>query len=229
MWIEALEAKYEGKGKPFGRTEWDQLLGHCQATTDTPSTVFHRELLAAYPEVKVILTVRDSPDQWFESQTQTIMQFFEHFNAKPRTIAEAYRRLFVPFDARTVRMNELLFAYYPMYTTLRHDMQYGTTTAKDWYEDYIATIKATVPLERLLVMNVKEGWEPLCTFLDKDVPDSPFPRANERIVFHKNMQGLDSYVDSAAQATLVKIASAAAIGLAAIAFAMQRGHLSRMW
>ena len=28
MWIEALEAKYEGKGRPFGRKEWDQLLGH---------------------------------------------------------------------------------------------------------------------------------------------------------------------------------------------------------
>ena len=28
MWTEALEAKYEGKGPPFGRKEWDQLLGH---------------------------------------------------------------------------------------------------------------------------------------------------------------------------------------------------------
>jgi len=30
MWIEALEAKYFGKGKPFEREDWDQLLGHCQ-------------------------------------------------------------------------------------------------------------------------------------------------------------------------------------------------------
>lgn len=30
MWIEAFEAKFEGKGEPFGRQEWDQLLGHCQ-------------------------------------------------------------------------------------------------------------------------------------------------------------------------------------------------------
>lgn len=28
MWIEAFEAKYEGKGKCFGPDEWDQLLGH---------------------------------------------------------------------------------------------------------------------------------------------------------------------------------------------------------
>ncbi len=25
-----------------------------------------------------------------------------------------------------------------------------------------------------------DGWEPLCAFLGKDVPDVPFPRANER-------------------------------------------------
>jgi len=30
IWIEAFDAKYFGKGKPFGREEWDMLLGHCQ-------------------------------------------------------------------------------------------------------------------------------------------------------------------------------------------------------
>ena len=35
MWIEAFEAKYFGKGKPYGREEWDQLLGHCQVKFPT--------------------------------------------------------------------------------------------------------------------------------------------------------------------------------------------------
>ena len=30
MWREAVDAKFNGKGKPYGRKEWDQLLGHCQ-------------------------------------------------------------------------------------------------------------------------------------------------------------------------------------------------------
>jgi len=29
MWMDALKGKYYG-GKPFTKTEWDQLLGHCQ-------------------------------------------------------------------------------------------------------------------------------------------------------------------------------------------------------
>lgn len=32
MWVDAFERKYEGKGKPFGREEWDQLLGHCMVS-----------------------------------------------------------------------------------------------------------------------------------------------------------------------------------------------------
>ncbi len=32
MWLEAYEAKVDGKGKPYGREEWDKLLGHCMVT-----------------------------------------------------------------------------------------------------------------------------------------------------------------------------------------------------
>lgn len=30
MWFEGLCAKLDGTGAPFGRAEFDQLLGHCQ-------------------------------------------------------------------------------------------------------------------------------------------------------------------------------------------------------
>jgi hypothetical protein len=30
MWLEAFNAKFKGRGKPFTRIDWDQLLGHCQ-------------------------------------------------------------------------------------------------------------------------------------------------------------------------------------------------------
>lgn len=62
MWLEALQAKYDGKGKPFGREQFDQLLGHCQAISDAPATCFTPELLAAYPNAKVILSNRHIDD-----------------------------------------------------------------------------------------------------------------------------------------------------------------------
>jgi hypothetical protein len=30
MWLEALKAKYDHQGRPYGREEFDKLLGHCQ-------------------------------------------------------------------------------------------------------------------------------------------------------------------------------------------------------
>ena len=35
-----------------------------------------------------------------------------------------------------------------------------------------------VPKEDILIWNVKDGWEPLCSFLGKEVPDGPIPHEN---------------------------------------------------
>lgn len=65
MWLKALQAKFHGRGKRFGREEFDQLLGHCQAVTDIPAACFAEELIEAYPNAKVILSYRDI-DAWHE-------------------------------------------------------------------------------------------------------------------------------------------------------------------
>ncbi|KAI9492807.1 P-loop containing nucleoside triphosphate hydrolase protein [Zychaea mexicana] len=39
-------------------------------------------------------------------------------------------------------------------------------------------IQETIPADSLLVMQVGEGWNRLCQFLNKPVPDIPYPRTN---------------------------------------------------
>lgn len=39
-------------------------------------------------------------------------------------------------------------------------------------------IRGLVPPDRLLEWDISDGWEPLCKFLGKPVPDVPFPHAN---------------------------------------------------
>jgi hypothetical protein len=63
-WLAALQAKFEGKGKPYGRAEFDRLLGHCQGVSDLPAILFAEELIEAYPEAKVILTHREF-ESWY--------------------------------------------------------------------------------------------------------------------------------------------------------------------
>ena len=45
----------------------------------------------------------------------------------------------------------------------------------EWNEE----VKQAVPADRLLVFEPKQGWEPLCRFLGKPVPDQPFPHVND--------------------------------------------------
>ena len=47
------------------------------------------------------------------------------------------------------------------------------------YKEHNAWIKSLVKPENLLVYNVKDGWEPLCSFLGRKIPDKPFPRVND--------------------------------------------------
>jgi len=50
-------------------------------------------------------------------------------------------------------------------------------------------VKATIPANRLLVYQVRDGWEPLCAFLGVAVPDEPFPRTNDRLEFWERVRG----------------------------------------
>lgn len=66
MWLRAFDAKFAGKGEPFTRTEWDQLLADYGAVTDVPALAFWEDLVAAYPEAKVVLMERDI-ERWYKS------------------------------------------------------------------------------------------------------------------------------------------------------------------
>jgi len=50
-----------------------------------------------------------------------------------------------------------------------------------WEED----VRECVPAENLIVFQASEGWGPLCTFLDKPLPDLPYPRLNNTLQFQE--------------------------------------------
>jgi len=92
MWIEAFQAKYENIGKKFGREEWDKLLGHCMAVTDTPAIPhFDEDLVDAYPEAKLILSLRDSKEQWWNSVSKTLVPFAKYHEPQQTVWAHIYR------------------------------------------------------------------------------------------------------------------------------------------
>jgi hypothetical protein len=143
-----------------GEPDWESLFAGFAATVDYPGCKFWRELSTAYPAAKVVLSVRD-PNDWFESTQATIFspQMHNRIATMPPQLQE--------FLDKTVWQD---------FGEHIHDRGFMTAA----FERHNAEVQRKVPAERLLVYQVTQGWEPLCSFLGVPVPDKPFPRANSR-------------------------------------------------
>lgn len=51
-------------------------------------------------------------------------------------------------------------------------------------------MKRVTPKERLLEYKLGSGWEPLCKFLGKPIPNTEFPHLNEKKLFLKLMNNV---------------------------------------
>lgn len=168
-----------GEGKP---PRWDEVFTGFQAAMDWPAAAYWRELAAHYPSAKVVLSVRD-PERWYDSVRATIFRSA----LEERRPSPAHRRLLRWLVAR--RCPD--FALYPRMAraTILDRIFDGRLEDRAHairvFEQHVAEVKATIPSDRLLVFNVRDGWRPLCEFLGRPVPDEPFPRVNERVAFRR--------------------------------------------
>jgi hypothetical protein len=129
-----------------------------------------------YPDAKVILTVRD-PDKWYESTYNTIY-------GMRRMISSPIFRLAAPLRPglrRAAKMNDRLI----WEDTFGGSLEDRERAIKV-FERHNEEVKERVPPDKLLVYAVKEGWEPLCKFLEVGVPkNKPFPHLNDTDTFRK--------------------------------------------
>ncbi|KAF7290867.1 hypothetical protein MKEN_01494200 [Mycena kentingensis (nom. inval.)] len=185
MWMEALQAKFSGQGKAYAREEWDQLLGHCQAVTDAPAMVFAKELIAAYPDAKVILTLRE-PESWWRSFTTTIVPLLY---SRPVRLLEYIDTGLARLLPLIRLINLAVMGLPPKVTTLdaiRRDFPPERGVLR--FEEHAAMIRALVPSENLLEYRPGDGWAPLCAFLGKEVPQAAYPQRNDAASFGEEMR-----------------------------------------
>lgn len=162
--------------------DWDTILAGYESTLDWPAAAYWRELAGHYPDAKVVLTVRDA-ERWYDSVSATI---FASALAERRPLPP-HRRIV----RKLVALRAPDFALYPRMAraTVMDRVFDGRIDDRAHvlkvFQRHIADVKAAIPPDRLLVLDVREGWEPLCAFLDEPVPDVPFPEANERATFRR--------------------------------------------
>lgn len=154
--LPAWEALADG-----GRPDWDAVFRGYRAQVDWPGARFWRELAAYYPDSKVILTVRDA-DDWFDSVEATIAKFM----AGRGTYDDPH------LNGVSNMAYKLIVA--GVFSERMFERAYATAL----FNAHIVEVQATIPRSRLLTFDVREGWEPLCAFLDCPVPQISFPRLN---------------------------------------------------
>lgn len=146
-----------------GAMDWDLVFRDFRATVDWPGARWWREIAAHFPEAKVLLSVRD-PEAWYKSMSDTIYQPMKWpVNEK----APEQVRL----QNEMVRTAILKDTFDNRFEDKAH--------ALDVFKRHIEEVRATIDPKRLLVFDVREGWEPLCRFLEVAIPRDPFPRLND--------------------------------------------------
>lgn len=146
--------------------DWQQVLSAFNSVVDWPPSAHYERLMQAYPEAKVVLTVRDA-ERWYESFSNTIL--WVNLQEPPPPMVKTHR---------------LIWGY--MNRIFQGGIQ-DPARAIAGYERWNREVQERVPSDRLLVFEAKQGWEPLCRFLDLPVPEAPFPHVNDTEAFKQRV------------------------------------------
>jgi len=151
---------------------WNRLFSGFNSAVDFPVCLFYKQLINIFPEAKFILTLRDF-DTWYISTANTIYKV-------PSILPDWFERVVYPIRMFIVMQVNLIWV-----GLFKNNFSDRDSTKLVYYE-HIESVKKIIPADKLLIYNVKEGWEPLCEFLDVDVPDIPFPKVNDTVEMLRN-------------------------------------------
>lgn len=152
-----------------GKPDWPLIYNGFRSAVDWPTAAFWKELTAAYPNARVILSTRNA-ESWYNSISQTILAVLTNPDKWPED-----QRKWLEMVCKVV------------------DRSLGSLTDEgkivSAFQKHEAAVKAAVPAGNLLAFQAKDGWEPLCDFLGKPVPETPYPRSNTREEFFALLAG----------------------------------------
>lgn len=153
-----------------GHPDWQAIYNGYESAVDWPTAGFFRELIAVYSSARFILTKR-TPESWADSFIATIYKLIAYRDNAPDEM-KAWVEMGSGVIARTGFPDGLD----------REGLIRGFVAHNE-------AVKESIPASQLLEYEVKEGWGPLCEFLEVSVPDEEFPRTNDRAEFWDRVTG----------------------------------------
>ncbi|OAA69706.1 hypothetical protein ISF_02976 [Cordyceps fumosorosea ARSEF 2679] len=165
---------------PWTRADWDRLVGRYRCTTDVGS-MFSEQLISAYPDAKVILVERPV-DEWARSYGRVLIdRTYYGVGGFIKSTLGPWANVTTTTAYSDVSMGWLGGNSRREAHSLLHDR----------HRQHHDVVRRLVPAQQLLEFDLKDGWEPLCKFLDLPVPDMPFPHVNEQAQFLSMLRSLD--------------------------------------
>lgn len=181
---------------PGTKHDWKTIFANYTATVDNPACCVWKELMAAYPDAKVLLTLHPrGAEAWYDSTIDTI--YFTETLWQFKVL-----EWLTPFGWKFGDMSRKLI----WGRTLKGVMG-DKAKAMARYDAYVDEVRAAVPPEKLLIFKVTDGWGPLCRFLEVPEPDEPFPNLNDRASIKKTIRDIikGSYITLGAYAAGIVI------------------------
>ena len=158
-----------------GNADWQELFNGYRSAVDWPVAAYYSDLMAVFPEAKVILTVRD-PWSWHRSIMTTFYQ-------ARRAFVVRVTRLFPTLHQFLTGMESALWQ--GIFQNKLDDREHAIKI----FKSHIEEVKRVVPAKRLLVFEARQGWKPLCTFLNVPVPaDKPYPHKHRGTLVRRFLQ-----------------------------------------
>lgn len=149
--------------------DWDALLSGYRTAICLPVSAFWRELAAENPDARIVLSIRDSAEQWWDSWSHTVVPAAVTARPSQGSLLADYQAMLV--DMLRIRLG----AADPS----------DKMTMIAAYERHNDAVRVDAPPGRLLEWKAADGWAPLAAHLGVPVPDEPFPCVNTRKQFHR--------------------------------------------
>ena len=159
------------RGGSLTAADFDAVIGHCAAITDHDAAAFAPELIAAYPDAKVILNIRRDVDAWHRSVMEILNPLHQNW----------------AFWWRSWFCAELFWMQEGFIRGNWNSFYRGSfdKNSREVLEEHRCHVRSLVSPDRLLEWDIHDGWEPLCRFLGKPVPHTPFPTLNRGLQYEQ--------------------------------------------
>lgn len=185
-----------------GAPDFSRIFFNYTSAVDAPSYNWYPELREAYPDAKVVLTVRSSGKVWWNSIRHAFCEFSHDATLLGWLRSTRFFRTLYPWQQKFMdlhhAMNRATARTFRNFSVLAKNKIKGLENfslarvctdeafAIGYYESWNAMVKEMTPPDKLLVFEVgRAGWKELAGFLGVDVPkhSAKFVHANTQAEF----------------------------------------------